>query len=204
MEPEGHRRTAVPAPTQVDLWGDLFDVSYADHVCEALRMHMVEREPHELAPQAKTIREHLLKPLDAYMGEVWRPQGRQTECFAAAQLLFNLGERVAEHFEDRYPFDDVSADGWKRQIRAAWVELIALGAGHHLYWEAPRRARAARKAAQAPRKAKGLTAEAVADFFRTANGKHAVLVGELADREGVSERTVERRISTAKKMKLLP
>ena len=190
--------------TTVEQWADLFDMSYADHVCTALRMHMVEREPHELAPQARTIREHLLKPLDAYMAEVWRPEGRQIEAFNAAQQLFNLAERLAEHFEDRYPFDEESADAWKRQVRAAWVELVALGAGHYLYSEAPRRARAARKAARAARKAKGLTVERVADFFRAADGKHTVLVGELADREGVSERTVERRLFAAKKMKLLP
>ena len=196
--------TALPRLTRVEVWADLFDVTNADHAAATLHACMAERQPRERVPYAATIREHLLTPLDSYMANEWRNVGGQSEAYEAAERLHCVATSLTDRFEKRYQFDDVNAAACAGQIRDAWIEMIAKGSGHFLYCGAPKRAKAAHRAARALRKAKSLTVKAVADHFRTAKGKHTVLVGELADREGVSERTIERRIAAAKKLKLLP
>ncbi len=136
----GKKRPRPPAQrTNVQLWAHLFDVHYMEHVCHALRVPAAEALIGVYPDAGIPIRKELMAPLDAYMAELGQPaSGGQFVEVQAAQQLFDLAERFADHFEDHYPFDATSGDPWVRQLRDAWLEFIAIGAGPALAHTAPK------------------------------------------------------------------
>jgi hypothetical protein len=193
-----------PPPPGVQ-WAPLFDVHYMGHCVERLRTHAEEASIGAYPDDHITIRKELLAPLDAYMSQLGQPaRGGQYEECRAAQALFDVGERLAEHFADRFPFDISSAEAWAARLRSAWVDFIATCAGPLIAHGVPARSAAASKSAKHLRVAPALTSAEVAAFFKGKTGKHSSLVGDLAAREDVSTRTVERRYAQARKEGLLP
>jgi hypothetical protein len=108
----------------------LVDIHYLRHVTSALELLAAESSIGTYPQsQGAFIRAELLAPLDALLDEVYSGDGRGSEEERAARVMYECAERFAEHFEDRYPFGAESAAAWSQQLRAAWLELVAVLAG---------------------------------------------------------------------------
>jgi hypothetical protein len=164
--------------TTVRQWADLFDVNYMRHVCGALQVHATEAGIGVYPDDHIPLRKYLMAPLDAYMAELGSPAlGGQYVEVEAAQKLFALAERFAEHFEDHYPFDAASASAWTDQLCRIWLEFIAIGAGPALAYLAPKahashvRAGEARHPPKVSASGAELTPELVANRVKASGGK---------------------------------
>lgn len=178
LKPAGKVARRPAQRTSVQQWADLFDVPYMQHVCGALRVHATEACIGVYPADHITLRKYLMAPLDAYMAELGSPsRGGQYAEVEAAQKLFDLAERFAEHFEDHYPFDAESADAWTGQLNRAWLEFIAVGAGPALAHDAPKahanhvKAGVARHPKKVSTTGAALSSELVAERIKAAGGK---------------------------------
>lgn len=191
------------ATKALEAWGDLFDPAYMDHACEAIAE--AGRTWFRPDAMAATIRAHLLRPLDAYMADHYRPGRSQTANVAAALELHSAAATLATELERGS--DGRAAAAMVPGLRLAWLEFIAHGAGPMVY-DGLMKARAQRRAAaKEPRGAAAeLTPEALAQRMK-AKGLASLsqeLAQAIGDEYGVSDRTVYRRLARAQALGLLP
>jgi AraC-like DNA-binding protein len=184
---------------------DLFDTFWMGHTCEVLGTRLREREHWDLPAFAAALRQHLLEPLELWIGVAPESGHGARDELSAAWRFHGALDRLSERLADRhFPWDDTDQDSEPACLRAAWLEFIAYGAAHHIYHGIPSLQRAARLAARAPRgNGKKLTAQDVALKFRgVAKGSHQATLQEVAQEHGVSERTVSRRYKDAREQGL--
>ena len=118
-------------------WVDLFDCSYKDSSCETVEDSIKGVALGVASAMHVTLRLHLVRELDAYISAHWKPGQRQRHV-QAAQHLSDAAESLAEKFETHYPFDEKDAPIHAANLRSAWVEFIAEGAGYRIYHDRPR------------------------------------------------------------------
>jgi hypothetical protein len=185
-------------------WLDLFDCSYKDSSCETVADSIKGVAFGEPSQMHVTLRRYLVRELDAYIASHWKPGTRQSHV-EAAQHLSDAAERIAEKFEDRYPFAEDDAPIYAADLRSAWVEFIAEGAGHRMYHDRPREHAQRVWAAAQPRAAKRLTPAEVVRRMKAAGVAvlSQTLAADIGEAFSVSEKTVYRRLKEAKKKGLL-
>ena len=118
-------------------WVDLFDCRYKDSSCETVEDSIKGVALGVASAMHVTLRRYLVRELDAYIAAHWKPGQRQCHV-QAAQHLSDAAESLAEKFETHYPFDEKDAPIHAANLRSAWVEFIAEGAGYRIYHDRPR------------------------------------------------------------------
>lgn len=134
---------AVPAKRKArrskpGAWTDLFDPSFMDHVCEAVRCAIVNLSLGEPSMLHVSLRRDLLQPLAEYVADHWAPPDVATTDVKAALSLAERVEVLADRIEEGAPFDESVSSEVAAALRLAWLEFIAHGAGVYLYWVVPR------------------------------------------------------------------
>lgn len=203
------------------LWFELFDTGEMDTVCEMVRSDIQAATLGAAPALHYSLRGILLDRLSRYMADHYRAspdaraqalnngaltQADQSESYRAAERLHAVVERLADDFEDRYPFDAGAADARAFVLRFAWLEFIAYGSAYLVYWEKLKAWNQRTRVSKKPRgRAKGVTAEDLAKQILAA-GK-AGLTDHWADviaaEYGISKRTVYQRQDEARALGLL-
>jgi len=187
-------------------WLELFDTGEMDHVCDAVRVNIVNVSGGYPSLMNEPLRKYLLAPLDDYLAEHWEQGSRQVHV-DAAQRFYEKAEKLAELFEDQWPFDEEDGKAWAYGLRFAWLEFIAYGAAHRMYHDLPAEQKQ-RVAASKKLRGNGreLTVKILAKHMRNvgATSLSDDLAESLAQQFKVGVRTVRRRLSEAKKAGLLP
>ena len=203
-------RVAEPRPKKSgkrapETWLDLFDCRYKDSSCESLA-ESIRGEAFGIPSMMHvTLRQHLVRELDAYLAAHWKPGLRQSHV-EAAQNLSDTAERLAAMFEERASFIEADAAVHAAALRCAWVEFIAEGAGFRMYHDRPREYAQKQAAWSGPRAhGKKLTPAEVARRMKTKGVTELsqTLATEIGEACNVSDSTVYRRFKVAKKDHLL-
>ena len=186
-------------------WVDLFDCRYKDSSCETVEDSIKGVALGVASAMHVTLRRHLVRELEAYIAAHWKPGQRQCHV-QAAQHLSDAAESLAEKFETHYPFDEKDAPIHAANLRSAWVEFIAEGAGYRIYHDRPREYaqqvaawsgyRGNAKELEPAEVVRRMKAEGVTKLSQT-------LAGKIAVEFRVKTRTVYRRLKDAKEEGLL-
>lgn len=156
------------------------------------------------------LRTEVGAPLGAYilnqLGGVEGKAVREMRQIAPALMLADAVERLACLFEARYAFVMGDADREAAELRSLWLQVITAEAVPYLRASKVRLQKQAREAAAQSRAAgRELSEDAVVRAIVEQPGRQRkALILELTERFNVSERTVQRRISAAKKKNLVP
>lgn len=197
--------TTKPKKRKLADWSELFDTGEMDHVCDAVRVNIVNVTVGEPSDMNLPLRKWLLVRLESYVEAHWVAGQSQVHVLAAERFRVAV-ERLADLFEARYPFIEPAGRIEADALRLAWLEFIAYG-GAHWMLDRPRRvARSTQAAGNKRGRAKKLTAELLAQRVKAARRK--ALTEDMADALGVEFKigrsTVYRRQGEARKLKLLP
>jgi len=118
-------------------WSELFDPFDMDHVCEAVRVAIVNVSLGEPSMIYDPLQRFLIYPLWAYIEAYWEPPGQAAHLLAAYALEAEAA-KLADLFRERHPFDESVADLHAQSLRLLWLEFIAHGAGHFMAYRVPR------------------------------------------------------------------
>lgn len=166
-------------------WLELFDTAEMDHVCEAVRVNVVNVSLGEPSNMHIPLRRWLLAPIRAYLSDHWEA-GKYHIHVKAAERFNDAVETLAERFEDRYPFGADEGETWATHLRFAWLEFIAYGAGHRMYHDIPRTSWRTSKSAQHSRNGwpSLLTSEDVVAVMNATPTptKYEAVIAELCER----------------------
>lgn len=201
-----------PAPDPVS-WLSLFNLGEAEHICDAIRITILNRV-HAGDPtgwQANDLRRFVLDPLDSYIAEHFDSNLRGIQIqIEMARALFDVAERLSELFADEYPFFVEDATAWQERLWRPWVEFVAFGSAHRIYWDIPAKRKQAREAAS--RKRTWPDVEDVVSFMGPrgltylSEDQAKELAAMCPDdiKEPPSVRTIRRRVKEARGRGLLP
>lgn len=181
-------------------WVDLFDPTYAESSCDAVRVAIAEAASGGSTAMHTTLRRHLVRPLEQYTAAHHREGHRIGSVIAAANLI-ETAERLADRFADRWPFDAEDAEPAAHRLYVGWLEFIAHACGPLAYHSEPRRLRQTWDAARQPRgRARELSPESLAAWMkaRAMSALSEAVADDLAARHRVSRSTVYRRLKAAR------
>lgn len=179
-------------------WASLCDAQYAQRCCETIAEAMRGGKRSWLA-MAATIGDRLLSPLGAYLKEHHRVT--VSTDFEAGARLRGKAENLVDNLRAAvHPFTEDEVRAYTEALQAAWLEFIAHAAGPAVYDDLLK-AQTQRQAAGKQLRGNGaqLSVELLVERLAASGGRLTkALKLSLSEEFGVDERTVERRLKTAR------
>lgn len=120
-------------PDAGEPWLRLYDKSEAEHGCAYVRASIAGETDECPASLAKSLRANLIAPLEALLGSA-TGEATGREDIGAAQALYATALRIALQGQR---FEPATADRVAADLRIAWLEFIAAGAGYRMYHDRP-------------------------------------------------------------------